>query len=233
MKHRHASTSSKGFTLIELLVVIAIIAILAALLLPVLAKAKASAYRVGCANNFKQTFLAINMYADDHSDQLPGPAWQGYYPLYDSSSYLFLAFYLPKYLGLPEPGTNVVGVRTGVCPASAKLTRFSLDGKLSTDHNQSLSYILSISVTNIETDVVERPFGYPYKSLPNGGGQTNEPPKNLKVILAPSRCWAAEDADQMNAVSLAEYYPYIPAKPAHGSVRELLFFDGHVEALKP
>ena len=79
----HNRWQRRGFTLIELLVVIAIIAILAAILFPVFARAREQARRTSCASNMKQIGLALMQYAQDYDERLPlfslsDTSYQGY-----------------------------------------------------------------------------------------------------------------------------------------------------------
>src|SRR6187397_3031803 len=68
---KHERGASKGFTLIELLVVIAIIAILAAILFPVFARARENARRASCQSNLKQICLGVKQYIQDYDEKYP------------------------------------------------------------------------------------------------------------------------------------------------------------------
>jgi prepilin-type N-terminal cleavage/methylation domain-containing protein len=104
--------STKAFTLIELLVVITIIAILAALLLPVVNRAKARSQQTTCLQHLRQVNLAVLLYADDHSDAWPVVPNPNPYPNGVGAYYKEL---IKGYMGYKGPASPQE--RAFICPA--------------------------------------------------------------------------------------------------------------------
>jgi prepilin-type N-terminal cleavage/methylation domain-containing protein/prepilin-type processing-associated H-X9-DG protein len=221
-----------AFTLIELLVVIAIIAILATLLLPALARSKAKALQSQCTSNLKQVALAVHMFAGDNNDSLPGPTWVGLYYTYNQENERML-YYIATYLSLPAPSSTLQTGLVATCPASLRIMRD--DPATPPDSlSRPVCYVVSTDVTNANNVVMTKPFGYPYASpFYRATPEPNEPPKRVSEIFSPSTSWAITDADQDNSLRGGLYFDLLPPTMVHGNVRNALFFDWHVEAVKP
>jgi type II secretory pathway pseudopilin PulG len=238
--------------LIELLVVIAIIAILAAMLLPALARAKRKAEQINCASNFKQVGMALRMYIDDNSDWLPpGPASKTatigldeVQPAFyndSSAAKKALPYYLTGGLSLPDPSTvadpDVYVAKVFICPGYSHVMSGTIPSGVSgvvhaPDANQfklAYSYSTLRNMSNADYYIPFYPFGKHSASPPEASHKYTEIVSSANSI---STVWALADIDGDVSTTPSSTFgtklATMAQHPVHGSSRNFLYFDMHV-----
>lgn len=207
--------TSKGFTLIELLVVIAIIAILAAMLLPVLNRARAQGKTAVCMNHLKQLGLAVQFYAQDNND------------------YYVWSYFLGD--------TWLTGLSRYVKPSSEKTHPFicpAFTPRLAPGPHYVDGYLFTAAdgINHFATYTYNMGLGYPQGGIPNRRLSDIQQPSQ-KVVVA---CAVSRYLEPPGTVDI--YYaahngminhPSYPFWSRHNGRDNLLFCDGHVETLAP
>jgi prepilin-type N-terminal cleavage/methylation domain-containing protein/prepilin-type processing-associated H-X9-DG protein len=231
---------SGGFTLIELLVVIAIIAILAALLLPSLAKSKTKAHGIYCMNNLRQLGLAFTMYPGDNNDFLVKPGNSGTEP------YAWVGGWL-DFNGGNTDNTNVILL---IDPKKATFAPYQPSAPAyKCPADQSTVRIGGKRHFRVRSMGMSQAIGGPGPWLPPGGSmQDNQ--KAWKVFIkasdlevpGASRVYVLldEHPDSINAGGFANTMVEVPAQarivdfPAsyHNGAAGINFADGHSEIKK-
>jgi prepilin-type N-terminal cleavage/methylation domain-containing protein/prepilin-type processing-associated H-X9-DG protein len=217
--------TNRRFSLIELLVVIAIIAILAAMLLPALNKAKDTSRRIACLSNEKQIGLAINQHVGDHNGYLPGPSWFGQAAKYNKNK-KYLSMYLATYLGHHEPTANDEINLMFICPAASGLVP---QGK----SLENLKLYGLMDNTNASSSG-KRIWGYPQFNPPSGTAIDEYGPSLLARVQEPETFETLKDIDGVSNPN--GWNGAVTVAPSHGwggggVRRNYLYLDGHASTV--
>jgi prepilin-type processing-associated H-X9-DG protein len=162
---------------------------------------------------------------DDNENSLPGPVWSTAKASYDKNSSAELIYYLAPYLSLPHPTSRMEVADSFVCSGFLRRAP-DLNGLAGRK-----VWVLNDDVDPSPLNRV-RPFGYPASSTTPDIRPMSM--SSFDTYVSPSSIYAMTDLDQSlpNIVPNSDWYPYIPKEPVHGSVRNALFFDWHVEGVR-
>ncbi len=212
---------TRAFTLIELMAVLAVVATLCVVVFGASRRLQASQQQTACLSNLRQIGLGITLYVQDNQSRLPGPLWRGQSPVYqadaegrfDTTSGNLSSFLAP-YLHFETltPGSSALA-SLFTCPAWHRSAA-----------GQTICYYSAGELTLGEPEEDADPL-FPFG---RSGGDPVEPSR-LQALPHLANTPAFWEFDKrLAAEGFFATDPRVPNTPVHQSVRNTLYFDGHV-----